>query len=144
MVSVLDGKLHFIDTEISLRTNHHSTLHATLQDIHQERLVSTFSYIFLRITMADEFVAFSFLLDEALEGSHPVQDWLPCLMTLLHRRNEDFIDTLFLYDASLAELAVKESQLVETNLGGFFSEPLHTVVEFCRCHCQMDMTLPSW
>ena len=139
---MLESQPNFINTEVSFRANQDSAFNSAPQDIQKEGLFSTLLNILLFVTVADKLVAWTLLIDKALEGSHLVEDRLPRLMALLYSRNKNLIYSFALNDPTFAESAIQEGEFVHTNLCGFLGKPFHTVIEFGGRHCQMNVPLP--
>ena len=135
------SQLHFINGEIAFGTHQNQCVFARLEHVLQRFLLAQFV---LFITMADELLSWLLLhfLQERLEICHSVQYGFPCLVTLFHGRDEDFVDAFGLHHRPFRPPAMKKRQFVKTDFCRLFGKPFDSVHVLCGSHRQMQMRHP--
>ena len=93
--------------------------------------------------MADELSARTRLLDELLETLQFIDHRFPCLVTLLHGRNHNLVDSWRLYHLAFRKLAVEKRQFIESDFRSLLRHPLDALHHLGRSNRQMDMALPG-
>ena len=140
------GSAHLVDAEIAFGTYQHQRWRAGLQDIEEERFLSFPLSTAKRssiIAMGDEALCGQVgARDEALEGLHLIQLRQPCLVALLHSRDEDLLQPLRLHHPTLREAAVKEREAIHPHLRGLLGQPLHAVHVLRGSYRQMNRPTP--
>ena len=94
------------------------------------------------IAVGYEFTSLTRLVDEGLEGSHLMDNRHPCLMALLHGRDDNLLNARQFDHLALRELTVEEREFIDTYLCRLLRHPLHTVHHLRRSNSQMNVALP--
>ena len=124
------GCTYLFKGEVAFGADQHQGGMRFAEDVEEEGLFALRGDVGGGVAMGDEFVAVEGQGDEVAQSKEWVDRGFEGFVALLHRTYHDFFDTLRLEDFPLGVGAIQEVEGVETDFGGFFCQPLHSIHAF--------------